>query len=106
MARRSGSITPPWIRACTRRKKIRSAQGQWGRDRFLPTNFAFLDDGGFLLADGYGAFYVHQYDKEGKWVSCFGGPGEGKGKFNTPHGVWVDKRAGREPSIVVCDRAK
>ena len=27
---------------------------RWGRDAFLPTNFAFLDDGGFLLADGYG----------------------------------------------------
>jgi hypothetical protein len=79
--------------------------GEWGRDRFMPTNFAFLDDGGFLLADGYGAFYVHRYDKDGKWLSCFGGAGQGQGKFNTPHGVWVDRRAGREPSIVVCDRA-
>ena len=79
--------------------------GQWGRDRFMPTNFAFLDDGGFLLADGYGAFYIHRYDKDAKWQSCFGGPGKGEGKFNTPHGVWVDRRAGREPSIVVCDRA-
>jgi hypothetical protein len=79
--------------------------GVWGRDRFMPTNFAFLDDGGFLLADGYGAFYIHRYDKAGKWLSCFGGPGEGQGKFNTPHGVWVDRRPGREPSIVVCDRA-
>jgi hypothetical protein len=78
---------------------------QWGRDRFLPTNFAFLDDGGFLLADGYGAFYIHRYDKDAKWQSCFGGPGTGEGKFQTPHGVWVDRRAGREPSIVVCDRA-
>lgn len=78
---------------------------KWGRDRFLPTNFAFLDDGGFLLADGYGAFYIHRYDKDAKWQSCFGGPGEGEGKFNTPHGVWVDRRAGREPAIVVCDRA-
>jgi hypothetical protein len=79
--------------------------GKWGRDRFMPTNFSFLDDGGFLLADGYGAFYVHRYDKDGKWQSCFGGPGQGEGKFNTPHGVWVDRRAGREPAIVVCDRA-
>jgi len=79
--------------------------GKWGRESFMPTNFAFLDDGGFLLADGYGAFYVHRYDKDGKWLSCFGGPGSGEGKFNTPHGVWVDRRAGREPSIVVCDRA-
>ncbi|MBI1344821.1 twin-arginine translocation signal domain-containing protein [bacterium] len=77
----------------------------WGRDRFMPTNFAFLDDGGFLLVDGYGAFYVHRYDKEGKWVSCFGGAGKGEGKFATPHGIWVDNRAGRTPSIVVCDRA-
>lgn len=79
--------------------------GAWGRDRFMPTNFAFLDDGGFLLVDGYGAFYVHRYDKHGKWISCFGGAGAGEGKFNTPHGIWVDNRAGREASIVVCDRA-
>lgn len=77
----------------------------WGANRFLPTNFAFLDDGGFLLIDGYGASYVHRYDKDAKWISCFGGVGGGEGKFKTPHGVWVDKRAGREPSIVVCDRA-
>ncbi len=79
--------------------------GQWGRDRFMPTNFAFLDDGGFLLADGYGSFYIHRYDAEGKWLSSFGGPGEGQGKFNTPHGIWIDRRPGREPSVVVCDRA-
>ncbi len=83
----------------TKRAKI------WGRDRFMPTNFAFLDDGGFLLVDGYGAFVVHRYDKDAKWVSCFGGAGKGEGTFNTPHGIWIDKRAGREPSIVVCDRA-
>ncbi len=77
----------------------------WGPNRFLPTNFAFLDDGGFLLVDGYGASYVHRFDKDGKWQSCFGGVGGGKGKFKTPHGIWVDKRAGRTPSIVVCDRA-
>jgi hypothetical protein len=79
--------------------------GAWGQNRFMPTNFAFLDDGGFLLADGYGSFYIHRYDKDAKWVSCFGGPGGGEGKFNTPHGLWIDKRAGREPAIVVCDRA-
>jgi hypothetical protein len=79
--------------------------GAWGQNRFMPTNFAFLDDGGFLLADGYGSFYIHRYDKNGKWLSCFGGPGGGEGKFNTPHGVWVDRRSGRTPSIVVCDRA-
>jgi len=77
----------------------------WGRDRFMPTNFAFLDDGGFLLADGYGSFYIHRYDKNGEWQSCFGGPGGGQGKFATPHGVWIDRRGGGDPTVVVTDRA-
>lgn len=77
----------------------------WGRDRFMPTNFAFLADGGFLLADGYGSFYIHRYDKDANWLSCFGGPGEGMGKFNTPHGIWIDERPGRDSTIAVCDRA-
>ncbi|MEX1040079.1 MAG: twin-arginine translocation signal domain-containing protein [Pirellulaceae bacterium] len=79
-------------------------QKVWGRDRFLPTNFAFLDNGEFLLADGYGAFLVHHYDAKGQWKRCFGGPGKGEGTFNTPHGIWIDRR-GDDPRIVVCDRA-
>lgn len=78
---------------------------QWGRDRFLPTNFAFTDDGGFLLADGYGAWVIHRYDRDGNWQSCFGGAGSGQGTFNTPHGLWIDNRPGGEPEIVVTDRA-
>jgi hypothetical protein len=74
------------------------------RNNFMPTNFAFLPDGGFLLADGYGSFYVHRYDKDANWVNCFGGPGDVDGKFNTPHGIWIDNRPGRDASIVVTDR--
>ena len=87
-----------------------STNPTWSRQGFLPTNFAFLDDGGFLLADGYGSFRIHRYDKDAKWVSSFGGEGPGEGKFNTPHGIWIDRRpaadgSAREPVIVVCDRA-
>jgi len=82
-----------------------STEPTWTRQGFLPTNFAFLDDGGFLLADGYGTFKIHRFDKDARWVSCFGGAGEGEGTFNTAHGLWIDRRAGREPSIVVTDRA-
>ncbi len=49
------------------------------RDRFLPTNFAFLPDGGFLLADGYGSYHIHRYDNNAHWVSSFGGPGPDAG---------------------------
>ena len=87
-----------------------STKPSWNRQGFLPTNFAFLDDGGFLLADGYGTFKIHRYDKDAQWVSAFGGAGDGKGTFNTPHGIWIDRRpaadgSAREPTIVVCDRA-
>jgi hypothetical protein len=78
---------------------------RWGRDAFMPTNFAFTPDGGFFLADGYGSYRIHRYDKNGKWLSLFGEPGTGPGQFNTPHGLWIDNRPGRAPSVVVCDRA-
>lgn len=78
---------------------------RWGRDAFMPTNFAFMPDGGFFVADGYGSYRIHRYDKDGKWLSMFGEPGKGDGQFNTPHGIWIDDRAGREASVVVADRA-
>jgi hypothetical protein len=78
---------------------------RWGRDAFMPTNYAFLPDGGFFLADGYGSYRIHRYDKNGNWKSMFGEPGKGDGQFNTPHGVWIDNRPGREASVVVADRA-
>lgn len=77
----------------------------WGRDRFMPTNTAFLPNGDFLVADGYGSYFVHHYDASGKWLRCLGGPGKGAGKFDTPHGIWYDARRGREPQLVVADRA-
>lgn len=79
----------------------------WGRDRFIPTNIAFLPDGGFLLSDGYGAYRVHRYDREANWLSMFGQPGSNAdraaGKFKLPHGIWIDDR-GEEPLVVVADR--
>ncbi|MFO1498362.1 MAG: hypothetical protein U1G07_08225 [Verrucomicrobiota bacterium] len=78
---------------------------RWGRDAFMPTNYAFLPDGGFFLADGYGSYRIHRYDKDGHWLSMFGEPGKGDGQFDTPHGIWIDARPGRAPSVVIADRA-
>jgi hypothetical protein len=72
---------------------------------FSPTNVAFAPDGGFYVGDGYGSHYVHQYDKDAKWVRTFGGYGTGPGKFKTPHGLWLDNRPGRDARLVVADRA-
>ncbi|MGL4555788.1 MAG: peptidase [Gemmataceae bacterium] len=73
--------------------------------QFSPTNVAFGPDGGFYVGDGYGSHLIHQYDKDAKWVRTWGGPGDKPGQMRTPHGIWVDDRPGREPSLVVADRA-
>lgn len=74
-------------------------------NKFSPTNVAFAPDGGFYVADGYGSNYIHQYDKDAKWVRSWGGTGDAPGKMKTPHGIWLDNRPGRDVSLVVADRA-
>jgi hypothetical protein len=73
--------------------------------QYRPTNVAFAPDGGFYVGDGYGSHYIHQYDKDAKWVRTWGGEGTEPGKMRTPHGLWLDDRPGRTPSLVVADRA-
>lgn len=72
---------------------------------YNPTNICFLPDGGFNVGDGYGSSYMLNYDKDGKLVKVFGGPGKKLGQLSTPHGNWVDARDKDKPVILVCDRA-
>ncbi|MCA9101158.1 MAG: peptidase [Pirellulales bacterium] len=74
-------------------------------EQYRPTNVAFAPDGGFYVGDGYGSHYVHQYDKDAKWIRTWGGEGSEPGKMKTPHGLWLDDRPGREPALIVADRA-
>ena len=62
---------------------------------FSPTNVAFAPDGGFYVGDGYGSHYIHQFDKDARWVRTWGGQGVEPGKMKTPHGLWLDDRPGR-----------
>ncbi|HVK19173.1 MAG TPA: twin-arginine translocation signal domain-containing protein [Fimbriiglobus sp.] len=72
---------------------------------YNPTNVAFAPDGSFFIGDGYGSNYMMKYDQEGKLLKVFGGRGTEDGKFQTPHGNWVDTRDPANPVLVVCDRA-
>jgi hypothetical protein len=83
--------------------KIPHVYKQFGK--FKPTNVAFHPDGGFYVGDGYGSHYIHQFDNDARWIRTFGGEGTAPGKFKTPHGLWVDNRPGREPTLVIADRA-
>jgi hypothetical protein len=94
-----------------------AADNPWGRNRFMPTNYAIHPEGGFFLADGYGGYCIHRYDADANYVSTFGKPSDktdADGTFDTPHGIWIDDRPSRvfattppptAPRIVVADRA-
>lgn len=71
--------------------------------QYRPTSVAPLPDGGFLVADGYGASFIHRYDAERRYVSSFGGPGSELGQLQTPHGIWLETR-GAAPELIVADR--
>lgn len=73
--------------------------------KFRPTNVCFGPNGDLYVGDGYGSSYIHQYDSHGTWIRSWGGAGSEPGKMRTPHGQWLDDRPGREPSLVIADRA-
>jgi DNA-binding beta-propeller fold protein YncE len=74
------------------------------KEQFSPTAIAVGPDGGVFIADGYGQNWIHQFDKDQKYVRSFGGPGAEPGKFNTCHGIAIDPR-GDKPLLLVADRA-
>ena len=76
-----------------------------GPKKFVPTFTAFGPNGDFYVTDGYGSSYVHRYTAAGEYVQSWGGLGAEPGRMNCPHGIWLDTRLGREPLLVVADRA-
>ena len=73
-------------------------------DEFNPTNIAIAANGDFYVADGYGKSFIHQYDRDAKYIRSFGGKGKEPGQTDCPHGLMVDAR-GAQPSLVVADRS-
>jgi len=65
-----------------------------------PQDLAFLPDGSVLVADGLTNARIVKLDKNGKYVTSWGGHGTGDGQFNAVHGIDID-RNGR---VYVADR--
>jgi 6-bladed beta-propeller protein len=57
-----------------------------------PQDVSFLPDGRILVADGLDNHRVMILDREGKYISEFGGPGKGPGQFSGVHAVAVGPR--------------
>jgi len=65
-----------------------------------PTDIAFLPDGTFFVTDGYINTRVVKFDKTGKFLMSWGTAGNGRGQFNLPHAIDVD----RNRRLYIADR--
>jgi hypothetical protein len=74
-----------------------------GAARYNPTNVAIAPNGDIYVGDGYGSYYVNQYNSKAEYIRTFGGRGSEPGQLAEPHGIWVDTR-GANPILVVADR--
>lgn len=72
---------------------------------YNPTNLAIAPNGDLYVADGYGSYYINQYNynRKAEYMRTFGGRGGDPGQLREPHGIWVDMRTG-SPILVVADR--
>ena len=61
-------------------------------------------NGDVWVADGYGASYVHRYNKAGDYISSINGQEGQAGPFDCPHAIFIDTRKS-EPELYVADRS-
>lgn len=73
------------------------------RPPYNPTNVAIAPNGNIYVGDGYGSYFINQYDSRGEFIRSFGGRGQAAGQLAEPHGLFVDTRDAT-PVLVVADR--
>jgi hypothetical protein len=71
--------------------------------KYSPTNIAIAENGDIYIGDGYGAYRISHYKKNGEFIRTFGEHGKKPGQLWRPHGLIVDKRRGKE-ELLVADR--
>lgn len=70
------------------------------KDQFKPTETAIAGNGDIYVADGYGMQWISVFDAKGRFKSCFGGPEH----FQNAHGICLDTRMGKSPSLLITAR--
>lgn len=74
-------------------------------EQFKPTETAVGPNGDLYIADGYGENYIMQYSAKGEYIRHFGGKGETADSFNCCHGITVDYRDSKNPTLLITSRA-
>jgi hypothetical protein len=73
---------------------------------FKPTETAINPaNGDIYVADGYGLNYIIQYNAAGKYIRHFGGKGTAHETFDCCHGVLIDSRDQKNPTLLITDRS-
>ncbi|MDB5085841.1 MAG: repeat-containing protein [Bacilli bacterium] len=71
--------------------------------RYIPTDVCIAPNGDIYIADGYGQYYIHQFNSAGYYIRSWGGRGSEPGQLLEPHGISIKMR-GQEPEIYIADR--
>ena len=76
------------------------------KKQFKPTETAVAPNGDIYIADGYGLDYIIQYDAKGNYIRHFGGKGTEAHHFDCCHGITLDSRGGKAPTLLITSRSK
>jgi hypothetical protein len=74
-------------------------------NQYKPTETTIAPNGDIYIADGYGLDIITQYDTKGNYIRHFGGKGEGAEHFDCCHGITIDTRKGKEPTLLITSRS-
>ncbi|MDA9843313.1 6-bladed beta-propeller [Flavobacteriaceae bacterium] len=73
-------------------------------NQFKPTETAVAPNGDIYIADGYGLDFIMQYDSKGNFIRHFGGKGKAENQFDCCHGITIDTRGGKAPTLLITSR--
>lgn len=71
---------------------------------YIPTETAIAKNGDIYVADGYGKDFVIQYDYKGHYIRHFGGRGTAEKHLLNAHGICIDYRHKKHPTLIVTSR--
>lgn len=75
-------------------------------NQFTPTETAINPiNGDIYVADGYGRNFITQYTSKGEYIRHFGGRGSENNQFQCCHGIIVDTRDTKKPTLIITDRS-
>ncbi|WP_411029817.1 6-bladed beta-propeller [Spongiimicrobium sp. 3-5] len=74
------------------------------KEQYVPTETTIAANGDVYVADGYGSQYITHYDAKGNIKGIFGGKGNEEHLFNNAHGICIDDRNPKNPTLLITAR--